>query len=333
MGDGDSLAHDQRDVIEILTLGFEFIILAEQFTGLFGGILQEGQRGEFDGAGGFGLEALRCFIQGCMSGVERAHHGHAEYPSATADGGASGQAKLPARSSLPLLWTHAIILQLAGRARRALDKKTARFIDSDDEVYSDRDATADSGGTAYGAVAAYVSQLSRGLQATGRCRGDPRAVRTLKDPAQGHLRLCATAGSAVFGRSRVRHVEPQHSARSNGTLFRGLKFADAVQYLRMFRESAGFFLAVDQLAIDFDVEDAPAALDEFGGDVEFGLNRIRQTGGLRCVVSLYAIFNGNVHVGPLIRRSILLYRARGPPYNNIASTTDQYGRGHADDLW
>ena len=115
-------------------------------------------------------------------------------------------------------------------------------------------------------------------------------------------------------------------------LFRGLKFADAVQYLRMFRESAGFFLAVDQLGIDFDVEDAPAALDELGVDVEFGLNRIRQTGGLRCVVSLYAIFNGNVHVGPLIRRSILLNRARCPTYSNSASTTDQYSKGHADDI-
>ena len=75
----------------------------------------------------------------------------------------------------------------------------------------------------------------------------------------------------------------------------------------MFGESAGFLLAVDQLAVDFDVEDSPAALDEFDGDVEFGLNRIRQTGGLRRVVSLYAILNGNVHIGPLIRRSLFAH--------------------------
>ncbi len=118
---------------------------------------------------------------------------------------------------------------------------------------------------------------------------------------------------------------------SDGALIRGSKSADAVQHFRMFRESAGFLLAIDQLAIDFDVEDAPAALDEFGVDVELGLDRIRQTGGLGRVVSLYAIFNGNVHVGPLIRRSILLYRARGPPYNNIASATDQYSSSHAND--
>ncbi len=115
-------------------------------------------------------------------------------------------------------------------------------------------------------------------------------------------------------------------------LLRSVKLTEAVQHLRMFRESACFFLAVDQLAVDFDVEDAPAALDEFGGDVEFGLNRIRQTGGLRCVVSLYAIFNGNMHVGPLIRRSILLSRARSPSYSNSASTTDQHSSSHADDI-
>ncbi len=86
-------------------------------------------------------------------------------------------------------------------------------------------------------------------------------------------------------------------------LLRGVKLTEAVQYFRMFRESAGFLLAVDQLAIDFDVEDSPAALDEFGVDVEFGLNRVRQTGGLRRVVSLYAILDGNLHGDPLVRHS------------------------------
>ena len=71
----------------------------------------------------------------------------------------------------------------------------------------------------------------------------------------------------------------------------------------MLRKSSGFLLAVDQLAIDFDVEDSPAAFDELGVDVELGLNRVRQTGGLRRVVSFYAVFDGNAHVGPLIRRS------------------------------
>ncbi len=71
----------------------------------------------------------------------------------------------------------------------------------------------------------------------------------------------------------------------------------------MVRKLAGFLLAVDQISVDFDVEDSPAALDEFDVDPEFGLNGIRQTGGSRRVVSLYAILNRNVHVDPLTRRS------------------------------
>ena len=71
----------------------------------------------------------------------------------------------------------------------------------------------------------------------------------------------------------------------------------------MVRKLAGFLLAVDQISVDFDVEDSPAALDEFDVEPEFGLDGIRQTGGLRRVVSLYAILNRNVHVDPLIKRS------------------------------
>ncbi len=90
-------------------------------------------------------------------------------------------------------------------------------------------------------------------------------------------------------------------------LLRGVKLTEAVQYFRMLRKSSGFLLAVDQLAIDFDVEDSPAAFDEFGVDVEFGPNRIRQTGGLRRVVSFYAVFDGNVHVDPLIEYSLFAH--------------------------
>ena len=72
----------------------------------------------------------------------------------------------------------------------------------------------------------------------------------------------------------------------------------------MFRKSAGFYLAVDQLAVDFDVEDPSAPLDEFGADAELGLDGVRQTGGWGSVVSFYAVFDGNVHVDPLVRRSL-----------------------------
>ena len=79
----------------------------------------------------------------------------------------------------------------------------------------------------------------------------------------------------------------------------------------MFRKSAGFLLAVDQLAVDFDVEDAPAALDELGVDAEFGLNGVRQTGGLGSVVSFHAVLDGNVHVYPLVRRSLVTHLGSG----------------------
>ncbi len=75
----------------------------------------------------------------------------------------------------------------------------------------------------------------------------------------------------------------------------------------MFRESAGFCLAVDQLAIDFDVEDSSAPLDEFGADAELGLNGVRQTGGLGSVISFHAVFDGNVHVDPLFRSSLFAH--------------------------
>ncbi len=138
---------------------------------------------------------------------------------------------------------------------------------------------------------------------------DPEAQTRREGPG---FRTCqaglgATADTEV-GRYETGVFRQSLALRSiRRVLFRGLEFADAVQDFRMFRKSAGFLLAVDQLAVGFDVEDSPAALDEFGGDVEFGLDRVRQTGGLRRVVSLYAILNGNVHVGPLIRRSLFAY--------------------------
>ncbi len=63
----------------------------------------------------------------------------------------------------------------------------------------------------------------------------------------------------------------------------------------MFRKAAGLLLAVDQLAINFDVENAATALDHLDCDAELILDRVRQTGGLGRVVSLYTIFDGNVH--------------------------------------
>ncbi len=75
----------------------------------------------------------------------------------------------------------------------------------------------------------------------------------------------------------------------------------------MFRESAGFLLAVDQLAVDGDIEDAAATIDELDVSTELGLDGVRQTGGLGSVVSFHAVFDGNVHVDPLIKYSLFAH--------------------------
>ena len=49
----------------------------------------------------------------------------------------------------------------------------------------------------------------------------------------------------------------------------------------------------NHLSVHDDVEDPAAALDEFRFDTGVLLDRIRQTGGLRQVVSLHAIGDGN----------------------------------------
>ena len=54
-------------------------------------------------------------------------------------------------------------------------------------------------------------------------------------------------------------------------------------------------LAVDQLAIGDDIEDASSAGDERRLDAESLLDRGRQTGGLRFVVSLHAVGDADFH--------------------------------------
>lgn len=53
--------------------------------------------------------------------------------------------------------------------------------------------------------------------------------------------------------------------------------------------------AVDQLAVDLDVEDSASALDQLGIDSELLLDGFRQTGGRGEVVSFDTILNGYVH--------------------------------------
>ena len=63
----------------------------------------------------------------------------------------------------------------------------------------------------------------------------------------------------------------------------------------MLRESPGFVLAVNQFPIDLYVEDAPGPLNQFGLDAVLLLDRGRQTGGLRQVVSLHTVFDADLH--------------------------------------
>ena len=55
---------------------------------------------------------------------------------------------------------------------------------------------------------------------------------------------------------------------------------------------------IDQVPIHNDVEDAAAALDQFGLDARCILDRVRQTGGLRGVVSLHAVSDADFHSLP-----------------------------------
>lgn len=60
-------------------------------------------------------------------------------------------------------------------------------------------------------------------------------------------------------------------------------------------KASGIVLAVDQLPVDFHIEDAPTPLDHLTLDAHSFPNRLRQTGGLRCVISLNAVLDRNLH--------------------------------------
>ena len=60
-------------------------------------------------------------------------------------------------------------------------------------------------------------------------------------------------------------------------------------------EAADVVLVPDLRAVDVDVEHAAGSFDHFRGDVEAFLDRVRQTGGCREVVSLHAVFDADVH--------------------------------------
>lgn len=71
--------------------------------------------------------------------------------------------------------------------------------------------------------------------------------------------------------------------------------AEQTEDFTRFGEPASVRLAVDERSIGHDVEDAARTGDELGTGTETNLNGIRQTDGLRVVVSLTAVSNTHIH--------------------------------------
>lgn len=78
-----------------------------------------------------------------------------------------------------------------------------------------------------------------------------------------------------------------------------LTLTQRAQDLPSRRESILLVLAEDPRAVDDDVEDAVAAPYQLGLHPELLLDRGRQTGGLRQVVSTPAVVNGDLHGSPI----------------------------------
>lgn len=83
--------------------------------------------------------------------------------------------------------------------------------------------------------------------------------------------------------------------RAEGLRHQGVQFGEDLVVLG---EAPGLELAVNQFTVGLYVEYAARALDQLGLDAVLGLDRIRQTGGLREVVSFPAVLDADFHVLP-----------------------------------
>ena len=63
----------------------------------------------------------------------------------------------------------------------------------------------------------------------------------------------------------------------------------------VFGKSARLLFGEDRLPLKNDLENAAAAFDQFDGESRLFLHGVRQTGGVRFVVSLNAVGDGNGH--------------------------------------
>ena len=70
---------------------------------------------------------------------------------------------------------------------------------------------------------------------------------------------------------------------------------DFVQHLVVFGEPPGLVFTVNQVTVGADVKDAAPTFDQLAIDAELVFDRIRQTGGLRVIVSFYTILDRDSH--------------------------------------
>jgi hypothetical protein len=75
----------------------------------------------------------------------------------------------------------------------------------------------------------------------------------------------------------------------------GSKDLELGKHFLVFGETVGLLLVPDLFVVHMHVEDAAGALDQLGFDTELLFDRFRQTGGSWEVVSLRAVFDGDVH--------------------------------------
>jgi hypothetical protein len=62
---------------------------------------------------------------------------------------------------------------------------------------------------------------------------------------------------------------------------------------------------IDQSPVDYDIEDAASPFDQFRLNTRCFSNCVRQTGGLRGVVSLYAVGDTDFHPESPVKKTLI----------------------------
>ena len=80
---------------------------------------------------------------------------------------------------------------------------------------------------------------------------------------------------------------------------------------------------IDQSPVDYDIEDAASPFDQFRLNTRCFSNCVRQTGGLRGVVSLYAVGDTDFHPESPVERNVNCLNL-GMPKHVIAIAASLY---------